>query len=344
MTSPLASEDSRAPALPVRRSPFRAALGVLGLGGLLCVAAGTVMWLPREPHWTGSLLGALRPYLGLAAIGATALLLCARRWCMGSAAAGLALWNLFPLLCLYLPQGARTDAGGPELRFVSANLRIGTSDFGVFFDWLERVQPDVVALQEVQASFRAALDERGSEYPHRFFTPEVPDPRNRLEMGVGLLSRFPLLRVDLDHGLWEGRPLIEAEIEVEGTRVVVLAVHVMRPGRSELTAARDRMLRGLAARARELPSVVLLGDLNVSVCQPIFAELLEQGGLIDSSRGFGWQPSWRSTVLVPGLPLDLDHVLTSPELVVLERFLGPDFGSDHRPVFVRLCLPGVLGD
>ncbi len=318
---------------------LRAALALSGLSLAVGVALATAMWLPREPHWSGALLGALRPYLALVAIGALVLLVAARRPRTALAAGALAAFNLHPLIPLYWPAPQAPLERGPELTFVTANLRVGTQDFDALFDWLERERPDVVALQEVQASFRAAFAARGLDYPHTLFTPTEPDARNRLEMGQALLSRIPFERTSLDASLWEGRPLLEAELRVGETRLFVLATHVMRPGRAAMTTVRDAMLRGIAERSRDRNPVVLLGDLNVTATQPIFAELLASGRLRDSRRGFGWQPSWRSTVLLRGLPLDLDHVLASPELTVLDRRLGPDFGSDHRPVLVRFALP-----
>lgn len=339
MASETTSERPDTGPNPRARGRSRTLLGLSGLSLTVGVALATALWLPREPHWIGSLLAALRPYLGLVALLALALLCGARRTRAALAAGGLAAFNLFPLFPLYFAPRASCGEGHAQLVLVSANLRVGTTDFTALFDWLERERPDVIALQEVQASMHAALAERALDYPYRCFVPEVPNPRDRMEMGVALLSRHPFERLEVDHTLWEGRPVIEAALRIEGQELVLLATHVMRPGRSELTLVRNRMVRTLAERAREHARVILLGDLNTTGTQPIFAELLERGRLRDTRRGFGWLPSWRSTRLVEGLPLDLDHVLASPELCVLDRRLGPDFGSDHLPVLVRLAIP-----
>lgn len=222
---------------------------------------------------------------------------------------------------------------------MTANLREGTRDFTALFEWLARERPHVVALQEVQASFHDALAASALDFPHRIFWPEVPDPSDPREMGIALLSRVPLARAELVWGAWEGRPVIEAELDLEGRRLTIVATHNARPGRAASTAARDGMLRGTAEIVARHGRAVLLGDLNVTATQPIFRELLATARLADSRRGFGWQPSWRSTRLVRGLPLDLDHVLASPDLRVLDRRLGPAFGSDHLPVLARFAVP-----
>jgi endonuclease/exonuclease/phosphatase (EEP) superfamily protein YafD len=60
--------------------------------------------------------------------------------------------------------------------------------------------------------------------------------------------------------------------------------------------------------------------------------------LRDTRAGFGIQASWPTQI--PPLGIPLDHCLVSPELVVLDRRLGPAVGSDHRPVILELARAG----
>jgi hypothetical protein len=78
--------------------------------------------------------------------------------------------------------------------------------------------------------------------------------------------------------------------------------------------------------------------LNLTPWSFHFKVLLRVTGLHDSARGFGVQPSWPNNN--PFLRIPLDHVLHSPDIVVLQRTIGPDVKSDHFPVIVDLALPG----
>jgi endonuclease/exonuclease/phosphatase (EEP) superfamily protein YafD len=49
-----------------------------------------------------------------------------------------------------------------------------------------------------------------------------------------------------------------------------------------------------------------------------------------------WQPTWMAGFWP--LALRIDHVLVSGGLCVEEARIGPDVGSDHRPVISRLKL------
>jgi endonuclease/exonuclease/phosphatase (EEP) superfamily protein YafD len=82
---------------------------------------------------------------------------------------------------------------------------------------------------------------------------------------------------------------------------------------------------------------VLLGDLNCTPWSPAFDRLLAAARLRDSGRGRGLHPTWFSAVPFVGLPID--HVLVGPGVGVRGRHVGPDIGSDHRPVIADLVLP-----
>ena len=78
--------------------------------------------------------------------------------------------------------------------------------------------------------------------------------------------------------------------------------------------------------------VLLLGDLNATPWSHPFKRLLQETGLIDGSRGMGYQPTWPAGVLPLLIPID--HCLHSQELRVVHKEVGPMVGSDHYPVIV----------
>ncbi|WP_353852098.1 endonuclease/exonuclease/phosphatase family protein [Piscinibacter sp.] len=54
-------------------------------------------------------------------------------------------------------------------------------------------------------------------------------------------------------------------------------------------------------------------------------------------RANGLQPTWPNAWGWLSI-LPLDHVLVTPSIKLEDSSLGPDLGSDHRPVRVRLSL------
>jgi endonuclease/exonuclease/phosphatase (EEP) superfamily protein YafD len=74
--------------------------------------------------------------------------------------------------------------------------------------------------------------------------------------------------------------------------------------------------------------VLLAGDLNATPWSTGM-RALTAGELRFGSRQSPWKPTWsvRSPFAIP-----IDHALSTAPLLILERRVGPDLGSDHRPL------------
>jgi endonuclease/exonuclease/phosphatase (EEP) superfamily protein YafD len=86
---------------------------------------------------------------------------------------------------------------------------------------------------------------------------------------------------------------------------------------------------------QEESPVVVVGDLNVTPWSAHYRRLLAEAELIDSQRVTACNPVGPHSAGPLGLPID--HVLHSDDVTVLDRELGPSFGSDHRSVHARLA-------
>jgi endonuclease/exonuclease/phosphatase (EEP) superfamily protein YafD len=222
------------------------------------------------------------------------------------------------------PVAPRAVGNGPSLNVAAANLHHRERDLQPLRDWLASAQPDLVVLTELTPSHAAQIEAMVG-YPHRQLAPEQGP------FGIGLLSRYPLIEAQLRHDA-DGIPYVDAIVDWRGQPIRVLGVHPMPPLSPHFHRARDRALRVWAEHARALPTV-LAGDLNATPWSSAFAGLAEQG----LRRASGLAPTWPSAVATTtGLPID--HVLVSKAWSVQAQARGPDIGSDHRPVSVRLQL------
>jgi endonuclease/exonuclease/phosphatase (EEP) superfamily protein YafD len=95
-------------------------------------------------------------------------------------------------------------------------------------------------------------------------------------------------------------------------------------------------IRGVASLARSTPDPVLVaGDFNATWWSHSFRVFEEESGLTHMGR---FLPSWPAEAR--GLPqLDIDHLWVSRSLTTEEVHLGPNIGSDHRPLVATMRLP-----
>lgn len=216
----------------------------------------------------------------------------------------------------------------PTLTVVTANLNFTTTEYDGLSQWLLTEKPDLVFLQEYteQAQKTLATQELREQYPHRI---EVPQHD---QFGLAVLSRHPLLDAQQIYPRKLKDTLRLRASVAWGDRTVLLsALHPMPPLNSGYVEARDRALLEEAEYLTQTGELALIaGDLNMTPWTRGFSAI--EGQL---RRANGLSGTWPSALGWLSV-LPLDHVLASSGWRLVEADLGPDLGSDHRPVIVKL--------
>lgn len=222
----------------------------------------------------------------------------------------------------------------PPLRLFSANLMIHNARIDELIDEIRDVDPDVVALQEYDRGNARAIEASGllDRYPHRVEAPSASP------FGALLASKVPFTSSTLLP--FGGRPMPSAVLATAIGPVEVICVHMTRADVShDEWAAQHRDLATFVQR-RTTP-VIIAGDFNASTAHRPFRALLATD-VTDAHRalGRGLSRSWpNGGGLLPPL-IRIDHVLTTPEIVVTSVRNGRGAGSDHIPLIAELALVG----
>ena len=250
-----------------------------------------------------------------------------------------AWWPLIPLLALgasFFVQSGTLDrstepvGSKPVLQVATANLNFDTTDFSALLGWLVSGEaPDVVFLQEFTGLAQQAVQSPAvaQRYPHRV---EAPQPD---QFGLAILSRYPLSEVQkVEPADMQATLRLRATVIWAGGPVRLSAIHPMPPLNATYAQLRDQALVEEARHLSQLGGLALMaGDFNTTPwAKGMFA--------IDSQlrRASGLAGSWPNAF--GGLSvLPLDHVLASSGWQLVDSGHGPDVGSDHRPVVVRLA-------
>ncbi len=171
-----------------------------------------------------------------------------------------------------------------------------------------------------------------TSYPFRLAEPSLDN------FGIALFSRFEPLAMEIRHIGGEPSPSsVVARLKLGGKIVTVIGTHPLPPVNLNNAQSRNRQVEALARLAKETPHPILvLGDLNMTPWSPHFGDLLRRSGLRDGRKGFGIQATWPADTVLLRIPID--HCLVSPDIVVLDYRVGPEIGSDHRPVVIDFAL------
>ncbi len=301
---------------PKTRSSWPAALLLAGIGSLPLVG-----WVGGR-HWLPNLLNHFQAQYFVILVVCCTLLLIRRRFRPALLAACLLTIPGLRLAPLWIPPAPSGDDA--PLKIATFNVLGSNERHAETVAWLRREQPDFVYLCETTEEWTHALDALDVSLPHAINHP--------LDGSFGFVfrSRFPVREKEITlHGAL-GLPLLNVVLESPGGPVRVLGAHPVPPV-SRFWAGEHAVYLDAVARTAEgseLPTVIL-GDLNSTPwchrLRPIF-----DAGFRDSARGRGWSATWSRNN--PLIALPIDHILSRGVGPCMSRQLGPDLGSDHRPV------------
>lgn len=302
---------------------------------VLALAVAVLGRLAASLHPLLDLFSHATLHIAAASLVCAGLLALARRWIWVAAAAGLAVAVLLPSHGLL----RAPEASGPrheDLTVLQFNARYGNRAVGDFVASLLRdpaTRPQLVLVEEASPLVLSQLAPLYVIYPHRLARAEFGP------YGVALFSNLPILgdesrRLpnDRNHYL-----RLRLRLPQSGASLTLIEVHAVWPLGTQVALKRNAELgfvADLAAQAAGSPTI-LVGDFNVTPYSPHFRALERDSGLSSNLRArwpVGTWPSW----LPAWAAISIDHLLVSPQIQVLERRVGPSFGSDHYAVTTRL--------
>ncbi len=228
-----------------------------------------------------------------------------------------------------------------SFRVLQFNVLGSNTNFTDGVNYIEAVNADIVALEEVSSGWESALTKLKPQYPYSHYMVREDS------YGLAILSKHPLKNLRWKYpgqlrkfGFLPVPVLMVDVVPKQETllpRFTAVVVHALPPVSPEHFEARFSQFAELAELISESTEslnqpLVVAGDFNVTPWSPYFNTFLNHAELIDTQAEKGVQTSWPAHVPA-WWRVPIDHVLFSGDrLKLTSRVLGPALGSDHLPV------------
>lgn len=316
----------------------RTTAGVFATVCALLAAAGLVASGIAVTNRFLILLAGQTPMLLVVALVGAVVAAFARQWipqaaCLTVCALGATL--LSPLYTRGADGISPTDADGPTIRVMQANIKVGQADPTDLVRTVRDRRIDVLTVQELTDESIEGLREAGLDalLTHRFVVSYGPGGE-----GGGIYSRFPLSNTRILDGHLSANLVADLDVGLREP-VALLAVH---PAPAYLFPAATWVseLRSLHAEMTSVAlrrNVIVSGDFNASYTQRQYRDLLT-GGYADAADqvGAGLVPTMPANRILPAFT-GIDRVVTKGAVVTsLERV--DITGSDHHGLVVDVRL------
>ncbi|MCQ0987184.1 endonuclease/exonuclease/phosphatase family protein [Jiella marina] len=276
---------------------------------------------------------------GVAALLVLALaLILFKRVAVAVPAAAIAAYAALSVVPFLVPRTSVADrpsafeAGAPgTLSLLQMNLRFD-ADPEPALALIDRLDPDILTLQEVDVPWVKALSALEADYPHR----ALCGAEEAGVSGVAIFSRLPFAEAPALCRPYEG---FVARRIMAGPRrpVTIVSEHLEWPW----PFGQHRQFVRLRADLARLPApIVVAGDFNAT---PWSATVERYADATKTRPVTGIGATWldrrlfRPALAWVGLPID--NVLVSKGIDVARAERQPSTASDHRPILVRFGVP-----
>jgi len=295
------------------------------------LAVVVVLWLLwPDGTWALLLANMFLLYLLLPAYAPFAAALLRRRWILAAVSGIAVLAHLSIALPPLLPRHPPPAPAG-AITLVSANLLMVHPDPAVLADELERLDADVLMLQEYSTRWDAEFRKCGFHERYHYNVVVIRDD----SFGSAIFSRLPLN----DPGVVDmaGLPQTTATILLDGHPVDLLNAHTLPPRIADYVPGHRQGLAQIEQWAADHATrpFIIAGDLNATPYSRFHRRMtrLSRDAWDLAGHGYGHTAP---NGLFPLPPMRLDHVYLLPGLTAHEAKLGEGQGSDHRPIVVEI--------
>lgn len=288
---------------------FQRRLVAMAVWGILLLSVSAFLGRWTQPF---ELFSQFRLQYAVFVVVLTGLALALRSW--GTVVAGVAAFAINAIaIAMVVSGGAPEKPAADGVHVVWANLYRRPEALAALADYARAHQADIVALTEVPAGNETLIRRAFPE-----FECVVPAPGDGNPFAVAIAARAPCP----SHGGDENARFAD----IAGLRLV--AVHARPPWDNARTRERDAAIRAAFSLAAQRPRSVVVGDFNATPWSPVFNR--GTAGLRRANCGLPLQTTWKSTNAMQGLTIDQGFVTES--VAVGKCTIGPDIGSDHRPL------------
>jgi endonuclease/exonuclease/phosphatase (EEP) superfamily protein YafD len=190
---------------------------------------------------------------------------------------------------------------------------------------IERLNGDVVTLEEVSSNKLKLVQDLLPRYPYQFRCFEDK------QCDFAILSKFPIVAASAE-SRWNGPPYARVKFGGDGAGLTLYATHTSRFPHSRWQL---RQIQTFVKKLeRESAPLIVAGDFNATPFSRVTSTMEQSTGLKRLTR----LPTWPANILLPQLAID--HVFASPDIrVLVEEKIGNAAGSDHYPIVLTLAVP-----
>ena len=215
-----------------------------------------------------------------------------------------------------------------DLHIVHFNLLVNNSNHDDVIQMIQTHKPDLISFQEASQIWVKTLKEKLPQY--HFLCHELDSP-----FGICVATTFPVDTKSVFFIQNPNVPAISLKITIKEQNISLVFVHPKPPFTQPFFVQRNRYFQKLIKRLENTENLIIIGDLNTTQWSPIYRNVTTTLQLKNTLSSF--QNTWHTSF--PISIFQLDHILISQNINIVESNVLEDIGSDHYPIQAKINIP-----
>ena len=215
-----------------------------------------------------------------------------------------------------------------KLRLISFNISYENpvENFENIRDMILSEKPDIVQFQEFSPQMQDKIKTLSSILP---YSTELNKPKGPFDSLI--LSKYPLTNTKVDNN-----HAVITNLILNETKISIVGIHLLTGGTKKNfnnSLQQINHLKTIISNTNK--NLILLGDLNMTSTSKRFSKFLKETNLYTYTSYKNITSTWPA--FMPNfLGIQIDHIIFSKNIKMVDKKTSNSFGSVHRPLIVEL--------
>ena len=215
-----------------------------------------------------------------------------------------------------------------KLRLISFNISYENpvENFKNIREMILSEKPDIVQFQEFSPQMQDKIKTLSSILP---YSTELNKPKGPFDSLI--LSKYPLTNTKVDNN-----HAVITNLILNETKISIVGIHLLTGGTKKNfnnSLQQINHLKTIISNTNK--NLILLGDLNMTSTSKRFSKFLKETNLYTYTSYKNITSTWPA--FMPNfLGIQIDHIIFSKNIKMVDKKTSNSFGSVHRPLIVEL--------
>jgi len=215
-----------------------------------------------------------------------------------------------------------------DLHILHVNLLVNNPNHRDVVQMIETHQPQLISFQEASLKWAKTLKKNLPQY--HFFCHELDSP-----FGICMATTLPVRAESVFFIQNPNVPAISLKTTISAQDLSFFFVHPKPPFTQSFFVERNHYLQKLTQRLQNTENLIIIGDLNITQWSPIYRDFTTNLQLKNTLSSF--HNTWHTAFPTP--IFQLDHILVSKNINIVESGVLEHIGSDHHPIQAKINIP-----